>query len=160
MKLTSSTFFLAVLIAAPLLIVLAPQAATVQNSNSTAFAPQRQPVWDSIRFEENTETQLFVVPNGLRLVLTDIWFLSFEDEIIKISPDDRLWIESRYERERRVVFDSPMRELPYPLRWETGVSFTSGREVWMHYRSSPVNECNRRIFFSGYLEADAMAPRN
>ena len=160
MKLTSSTFFLAALIVAPLLVVFAPHAATVPGLNSVAVAPQRQPIWDSIRFEENTETQLFVVPDGLRFVLTDMWFLSFEDEIIKINPSDRLWVESRYERERRVVFDSPMRELPYPLRWETGVSFTSGREVWMHYRSSPVVDGNRRLFFSGYLEADAMAPRN
>lgn len=160
MKLTSSTIFLAVLIAAPLIVVLAPNATTVTSSNLAAVAPQRQPVWDSIRFEENAETQLMIVPDGLRFILTDMWFLSFEDEIIKISPDDRLWIESRYDRERRVVFDSPMRELPYPLRWETGVSFTSGREVWMHYRSSPVVDCNRRLFYSGYLEADATAPRN
>ncbi len=160
MKLTSSTFLLAVLIAAPLRVVFAPRAATVEGYTNYAVVPQRQPIWDSIRFEENTETQLLVVPDGLRFVLTDMWFLSYEDEIIKINHSDRLWIESRYERDRRVVFDSPMRELPYPLRWETGVCFTSGREVWMHYRSSPVNECNRRIFFSGYLEADAMAPRN
>ncbi|MDP7062305.1 MAG: hypothetical protein QF489_05155 [Planctomycetota bacterium] len=156
MRLTSSTFFI---VAAPLLVVFALQAAAVPNSSANGAVPLRQPIWDSIRFEENTETQLLAVPEGLRFVLTDLWFLSYEDEIIKISPNDRLWIESRIERDRRVVFDSPMGELPYPLRWETGVSFTSGREVWMHYRSSPVNECNRRIFFSGYFEADVRAPR-
>ncbi len=42
---------------------------------------------------------------------------------------DRVWLECQHGSTRNVVFDSPLYELPNPLRWQTGVSFEAS-DVW------------------------------
>ena len=55
---------------------------------------------------------------------------------------------------RMVILDSPLGELPMPLRWQTGVSITGGRELWINYKSQAKTDSLRRVHFTGYLEAD------
>ncbi len=112
----------------------------------------RTPYWNSINVKDAVATMLLEVPKGKRFVLTDLWFLSREDSVAPKSPDDRIWLETQQGSTRRVVFDSPLAELPYPLRWQTGVVFQPGEEMWIQYRSAKKTDLRRRIHFSGYFE--------
>ncbi|MDA1261210.1 MAG: hypothetical protein O3A20_11395, partial [Planctomycetota bacterium] len=53
---------------------------------------------------------------------------------------------------RKVVFDSPVSELERPLRWETGVAFGAGQEVWARYDIVGETRRPRRVHYTGYYE--------
>ncbi len=153
MKLTSQTFLL-LGFAAAALFYSASTARTHQAQPLQANEMLRQPVWDSVKVSDDNDSLLLKVAPGQRFILTDLWFLSEEGEVVKRSPNDRVWLESRYERNRMVILDSPLGELPMPLRWQTGVSITGGRELWINYKSQAKTDSLRRVHFTGYLEAD------
>lgn len=111
------------------------------------------PFWDSINVEDDLPTMLLKVPMGKRFVLTDLWFLPQDHKTpIETSTLDVIWLESQRGVDRRVIFDAHRKDLPYPMRWETGISFESGREMWINYRASKQTEKLRRVHFTGYFE--------
>ncbi|MGB0952842.1 MAG: hypothetical protein ACPG31_06435 [Planctomycetota bacterium] len=115
-----------------------------------------RPFWDSINIEDDLPTVLLKVPVGKRFVLTDMWFLPQDHKTpIETSGSDILWLESQRGSDRRVVFDAQRNLLPSILRWETGVAFESGREMWINYRSAKHTEKLRRVHFTGYFEDSA-----
>ncbi|MHC4380704.1 MAG: hypothetical protein ACYSU1_06405 [Planctomycetota bacterium] len=133
---------------------LVPQpAASIQaQGDLPQFALAREPHWNSINVEDDTPTMLLRVPAGRRFVLTDMWFLSREEQFLPIQDGDRVWLESQNGTTRNVVFDSPILELDLPLRWQTGVSFSDGQEMWVNYRTKGKTDLLRRVHFSGYFE--------
>lgn len=150
----TSTFFLFAAVAALTLVALASKGETHQGAGGSDGALLQQPYWNSIKIGDNTDTVLLKVSPGKRFVLTDMWFLSVEGEYAPSNPDDRVWLESRVERKRLVIFDSPLSELSRPLRWNTGVAIRGGHELWMNYKASPETDALRRIHFTGYFETD------
>lgn len=157
MKPTSPSLLLLVALAAATLIALTSPAETQQRAPTVVNQWVQQPVWENIKIDDNTDSLLLKVWAGQRFVLTDMWFLSLEGEKIATTPKDRVWLESRHERERLIIFDSPLSELSLPLRWQTGVSIPGERELWINYKAEPATKVLRRVFFSGYLEADMPA---
>jgi hypothetical protein len=150
----TSTFSLFAVVAVAVLVFLAPQAETHQKIGGAQGAQLQQPFWDSVKIDDNTDTMLLKVEAGKRFVLTDMWFLSVEGEHIEQNPYDRVWLESRVERKRLVIFDSPLLELSQPLRWNTGVAIRGGQELWIGYKANPSTDVLRRVHFTGYFEAD------
>lgn len=153
----TSTFFLFAAVAALVLVSLAPKAETRQPIAGSQGALLQQPFWNSIKIDDNTDTMLLKVEPGKRFVLTDMWFLSVEGEHIERNPYDRVWLESRIERKRLVILDSPLVELSQPLRWNTGVAIGGGHELWIGYKANPSTDALRRIHFTGYFETDLAA---
>lgn len=153
----TSTFFLFAAVAALFVVSLASKAETHQNVAGLSGALLQQPFWDSVKIDDNTDTMLLEAPIGKRFVLTDMWFVSIEGEHIARDPYDRVWLESRVERKRLVIFDSPLIELSHPLRWNTGVAIRGGHELWINYKANPATDALRRIHFTGYFEADVDA---
>jgi len=113
----------------------------------------RTPYWNAINIEDDVEKKLLTVPAGKRFVLTDMWFLSREEQVIAASPSDRVWMESRHSNERYIVFDSPLSELPSPLAWQTGIVFPSKGELWVNYRAANKTNLLRRVLLTGYFES-------
>lgn len=128
-----------------------PERVTAQIG-TPLFALARDPVWDSVNVEDDTPTMLLRVPEGMRFVLTDMWFLSREEQMLPVRDLDRVWLECQHGTERNVVFDSPIFELDLPLRWQTGVSFLEGQEMWINYRAEAKVDKLRRIHYTGYYE--------
>lgn len=112
----------------------------------------RTPYWNTLVLEDEVPAMLMRVPAGQRFVLTDLWLLSHELLPVGTSETDRLWLECVTGNERRVVFDSPLAELSLPLRWQTGVSFTAGQEMWIRYAFANETKRPRRIHYTGYHE--------
>ncbi len=123
------------------------------DSQLVYISPVHQPHWNGVLIEDDGPKRLLTVPEGKRFILTDIWFLSREDEVITSSPQDRVWLENRSGAERFIVFDSPRSELPAPIRWETGISFPPKAEMWINYRAASETNRLRRVLYSGYFEA-------
>jgi len=157
MKPKFPSLLLLVVLATVTLISFTSLAETQQHAPTVVNQWVQQPVWESIKIDDNTDSILMKVHAGQRFILTDMWFLSLEGDKISISPRDRVWLESRYERERLIIFDSPISELALPLRWQTGVSIPGERELWINYKAEAATDALRRVFFSGYLEADLPA---
>lgn len=112
----------------------------------------RTPHWETIQLEDEVPAMLLRVPPGKRFVLTDLWLLSHERLPVPVGPDDRMWLECVADGRRKVVFDSPVAELDRPLRWQTGVAFADGQEVWISYDISGETRRPRRIHYTGYFE--------
>jgi len=157
MKPKFPSLLLLVVLATVTLISFTSLAETQQHAPTVVNQWVQQPVWESIKIDDNTDSILMKVHAGQRFILTDMWFLSLEGDKISISTRDRVWLESRYERERLIIFDSPISELALPLRWQTGVSIPGERELWINYKAEAATDALRRVFFSGYLEADLPA---
>lgn len=126
--------------------------ATVVKTVAPAAAPVRTPYWNAVNIEDDVPKRLVKIPSGKRFVLTDMWFLSREEQVITSSPGDRLWLESRYGGERYIVFDSPLGELPSPLAWQTGITFPSDSQMWFNYQAANKTNLLRRILVTGYFE--------
>jgi hypothetical protein len=129
-----------------------PGLATAKPVAAVQQAPKRTPFWNALHVEDDVPKRLLKVPAGKRFVLTDMWFLSREEQVITSSPSDRLWLESRYSGERYIVFDSPLNELPRPLQWQTGITFPQDSQMWFNYRAANKTNLLRRILITGYFE--------
>lgn len=112
----------------------------------------QKPHWDTVNLEDEVPFLLLTVPAGKRFVLTDLWLLSHERLPVGVASSDRMWLECVADGRRKVVFDSPVAEIPQPLRWETGVSFAAGQEVWAMYDLVGDTKRPRRIHYTGYWE--------
>lgn len=124
-----------------------------------SLSTQRVPFWDSVNIEDDLPTLLLKVPADQRFVMTDMWFLPQDHKTpIGVAALDEIWLESQRGSDRRVIFDTQVGLLPLPLRWQTGVSFESGREMWINYRAQKQTELLRRIHFTGYFEASEGLP--
>lgn len=110
------------------------------------------PHWDTIQLEDEVAAMVLRVPPEKRFVLTDLWLLSNERLPVPVSEGDSMWMECVADGRRKVVFDSPVSELERPLRWETGVVFGPGREMWLRYDIAGETRRPRRVHFSGYFE--------
>lgn len=130
---------------------LAARSALLPQDISTDDGPT--PFWDSINVEDDLPTMLLRVPAGKRFVLTDLWFLPMDHKVLApTSALDIVWLESQRGSDQRLIFDAPLKYLALPLRWETGVAFEEGREMWLNYRSKEPTDLLRRVHFSGYFE--------
>lgn len=129
-----------------------PRTSFLPQGDMPQFALAREPHWNSVNVEDDTPTMLLRVPSGRRFVLTDMWFLSREGQYLPVQEGDRVWLECQHGTNRNVVFDSPIHELTLPLRWNTGVSFGEGQEMWINYRTKGETDLMRRIHFTGYYE--------
>lgn len=110
------------------------------------------PHWDTLLLEDKVPQMVMRIPAGKRFVLTDLWLLSHERLPAGVSSADRMWMESVFDGRRKVVFDSPVAELERPLRWETGVAFEAGQEMWMSYDLTGETKRPRRVHYTGYYE--------
>jgi len=131
---------------------LASGPALTQQDSLEIIGLAKEPFWNSINVDDDTPRLLLTVPKGSRFVLTDMWFLSREEQYLPVNPKDRVWLESQNGSNRLVVFDSPISELRLPLQWQTGVAFSEGQEMWINYRSLEKTDLLRRIHFTGYFE--------
>lgn len=143
------TFLLAAFLAVR--IGAAPQASASAPEILLRGAVQT-PHWDTIQLEDEVACQILRVPAGRRFVLTDLWLLSHERLPITVQEGDSMWMECVSEGRRKVVFDSPVAEFERPLRWETGVAFGPGEELWMRYDIAGETRRPRRIHYCGYFE--------
>ena len=132
---------------------------TVQQDDLELLGQAHEPYWNSTNVDDDTPRLLLRVPKGSRFVLTDMWFLSREDQYLPVKANDRVWLECQHGSDRLVVFDSPIAELRLPLQWQTGVSFSEGQEMWVNYRSAEKTDLLRRIHFTGYFEPTVAAPK-
>lgn len=114
---------------------------------------EREPYWDTLSIKNDTPTRILKVRDGYRFVLTDMWLLSMEDRYTPPDVRDRVWLENRREGNNYIVFDSQVAELDLPLRWNTGVAFQEGTEVWMEWRFNSELYGLRRVHLTGYWEA-------
>lgn len=112
----------------------------------------QKPHWDTLHLEDEVPNMILRVPAGKRFVLTDLWLLSNERLPVAVSELDRMWLECVSDGRRKVVFDSPVSELERPLRWETGVAFEAGQEIWAMYDINGETRRPRRVHYSGYFE--------
>jgi hypothetical protein len=53
-------------------LLLSSEVSTSQSTVPSLSAPLRQPVWDSIKIDDHTDTRLYQPPSGYRFVLTDM----------------------------------------------------------------------------------------
>ena len=133
--------------------------AQTQKGGIELLGIEHEPYWNSTNVDDDTPRMLLRVPKGRRFVLTDMWFLSREEQYLPINATDRVWLECQHGSDRLVVFDSPLAELRLPLQWRTGVAFTEGQEMWVNYRSAEKTDLLRRIHFTGYFEPMEPAPK-
>jgi len=132
---------------------------TQQKGALELIGQAHEPYWNSINVADDTPRMLLRVPKGSRFVLTDMWFLSREEQYLPVMPKDRVWLECQHGSNRLVVFDSPISELRLPLQWQTGVAFQEGQEIWINYRSADKTDLLRRVHFTGYFEPMLAAPK-
>ncbi|MDA0666801.1 MAG: hypothetical protein O3A95_00155 [Planctomycetota bacterium] len=133
--------------------------ATQQKDSIELLGLTHEPYWNSTNVDDDTPRLLLRVPKGSRFVLTDMWFLSREEQYLPVNEADRVWLECQHGSNRLVVFDSPIAELRLPLQWQTGVAFSEGQEMWVNYRSADETDLLRRIHFTGYFEPMLEAPK-
>jgi hypothetical protein len=130
----------------------APAAQDPTRPEIVLLGAVQTPHWDTVNLEDEVPFLLLRVPAGKRFVLTDLWLLSHERLPVGVASSDRMWLECVADGRRKVVFDSPVAELERPLRWETGVAFAAGQEVWAMYDITGESKRPRRVHFTGYWE--------
>ena len=158
MKTIAATLLLAVAAAAAFLSRFAgaglqePVAPTVVERVVYVQPPAPELYWDTLTLKDDTPTLLLSVPVGRRFVLTDLWLLPMERETAGVHPLDRVWLENRRDGHNYIVFDALAKDLDLPLRWNTGVAFQEGTELWTNWDFNPGERRLRRIHYTGYWE--------